>query len=143
MYIFSFLLWAVLSVAPIYGEDNFRLRQVNGNQFIEVPKGLPSKHVFVFIAPRCSSCMAQIKELSCLKSDHTFVALYGSDDELLREKIRLDLKENFYKGSQSFIESLPLNGRLSPQILVRDDSTQKLLHFVGLTECSKLKKILP
>lgn len=141
MYIFSFLLWAVLSVAPIYGEDNFHLKGVSSNKFLKISKNLEARHVYVFIAPHCASCIAQIKELSCLTTPKTFISLYGTEEELYREKVRLSLEGNFYIGTQSFINSLPLKEKISPQILIKTDEG-KLVHFLGLTKCTKLQQFV-
>ena len=132
---FSFILWMFSSIPNVYGGGITYLKEVGSSETKKLD--FKEKFLYVFIAPNCSACKAQIKELSCLNSKIFFISLYGHEEELIREKRRLSLENPLYMATADFLEKLKITSLVGPQlVLIKEGKAPK--KFIGLTTCKDL-----
>ncbi len=136
LYIFSFILRFLFPVMS-YGEEVIYLKEVGSpNTQNFCVKSCASERMFIFVAPECSACRRQVKDLSCLNTPVSFISLYGNEKELIREKRRLKVDEQWYLGSKEFISKYDLDSKMTPQILLAIGSNQKIMK--GFHPCEEI-----
>jgi hypothetical protein len=135
---FSLILWITSFIDTTYGAGTFYLKEMGSSRVKEFAINNQFL-VFVFIAPNCSACRAQIKEFSCINSSLYYLSLYGNENELFKEKIKSNLKNPLYLSNRKLLKAYNLNEKVTPQTLVLKNGIP-FKHYLGFTECKTLFK---
>lgn len=139
LYIFSFILRLLFPIM-VYGEELLYLKKIGGTETIPfTPESQNSRgELYLFVAPECSACKRQMKELSCLNIPVHFISLYGTEKELIRERRRLKTEEVWYLGSTEFVSKFDLDSKMTPQLVLAIGSHRKILK--GFHRCEEILK---
>lgn len=125
-------------------QEDFIIKSLRSAERLELQKELRHGDFLMLFQPDCSSCKAQITQLSCLNRPIKLLGTYGSE-----ERLQLEYKKFKTKFPGFFIEDKILkiiNPQLSsvtPQFFVVDRTKQQSIVLknlgYGLTNCVDLK----
>lgn len=129
---------------------SLQVRTLGPYQITKGSELFEGKTLWVLYRLHCSSCLLQMKELTCLKdlSQVRIVGFDANEKSLYKEarrfkitkKLKADTNGPFY-GDSDLLKFLGIKQNYSPQVLVFAGQ-KKLVHHLGALNCQKLRQIL-